>query len=143
MLLLLALACGHEHEHEHGDDTAGSDTGWSEDVALTSDGGSFYLMYSADPDPIPFNEPFSTYWMVHDGTDRSLMYNDATLTLDVTMPAHGHGMNTVPAVTMDEMGTFTAEGFLFHMRGWWAIEATATRDGVTESATFYVNCCED
>lgn len=139
MLLFALLACD---GHSHGD-AAGDDTGWVEATAQETDDGAFYLMYSPDPYPIPFNEPFSTFWMVHDGEDHGLMYDDATLTLAVTMPGHGHGMNTEPQLTADEMGNIQADGFLFHMRGWWAIEATATRDGVTDSTTFYVNCCEE
>ncbi len=126
-----------------GDAPGGDDTGWVEEVAQVTDGGSYYLMYSSDPDPIPFNEPFTLYWMVHDGADHSRMYDDATLSLEVEMPAHGHGMNTEPAITVDEYGTFTAEGFLFHMRGWWTITATATRGDVTDTSTFYVECCEE
>lgn len=138
MLLSLALlACAIDDATP-----AGSDTGWEELAAQVTDDGAYFLMYSSDPYPIPFNEPFSLVWMVHDGADQSLMYDDATLSLAVEMPAHGHGMNTEPAITMDEYGTFTAEGFLFHMRGWWAITATATREGVTDSSIFYVNCCE-
>lgn len=140
MLLLLALlGCG---GHAHGDDTAGGDTGWVEATAQETENGTYYLMYSADPYPIPFNEPFTLYWMVHDGVEHSRMYDDATLALEVSMPAHGHGMNTVPQLTADEYGNITAEGFLFHMRGWWDIHATATRDGVSDASTFYVYCCE-
>lgn len=125
-------------------DTAGTDeTGWTEETALETNAGAFYVMYSPDADPIPFNEPFSMYWMVHDGADHSQMLLDAELGLAVTMPEHGHGMNTTPVVTRDQFGGFQVDGFLFHMRGWWAIEATATEGGVTDSTTFYVNCCED
>lgn len=124
------------------DSATPGDTGWTEEVAATSDGGSYYLMYSADPDPIPFNEPFQLIAMVHDGADHDHMYNDAQLTVTATMPAHGHGMNTEPTVSMDEAGMITVDGMLFHMRGWWQMDFTATRAGVSETATFYVDCCE-
>lgn len=138
MYALLALLAGCTPT-----DAAAADTGWVENVAQVSDDGAFYLMYSSDPDPIPFNEPFTLYWMVHDGTDHSLMFDDASLELAVNMPEHGHGMNTEPNIVMDEFGTFAVEGFLFHMRGWWTITATGTRDGVTDSSTFYVECCDE
>lgn len=119
------------------------DTGWTVESAATSDGGSFYMMYSADPDPIPFNEPFQLVAMVHSGADHSEMYTDFTLTVNATMPAHGHGMNTVPTVTVDPSGMATVDGMLFHMRGWWQMDFVATRGDVTETSTFYVECCED
>ncbi len=136
-MFLLLLAC-----NTHSPDTGG-DTGWTEASAVLSEGGSFYLMVSPDPYPILFNEPFQLIAMVHEGADHNVMFTDAGLELVVTMPAHGHGMNTVPAITMDATGLFTVEGMLFHMRGWWQLDFTATRDGVTESATLYVDCCEE
>ncbi len=139
-LLLLLTACNHHADTADSGDTA--DTDWTEEVALTTEGGTYYVMYSPTPDPIPFNEPFSMYWMAHDGADHGVMFEDADLALDITMPEHGHGMNTVPTVTRDEMGGFDVTGSLFHMRGWWAMQATVTRGEVVESATFYVECCE-
>lgn len=138
MLLPLFLACTGA-----GAESASDDTGWTVETAATSDGGSFYMMYSADPDPIPFNEPFQLIAMVHDGADHSHMYNDAQLVVNATMPEHGHGMNTEPTVTMDQTGMITVDGMLFHMRGWWQMDFVATRAEVSETATFYVDCCED
>lgn len=132
-MLWLVLACT----------TANTDdTGWSEATEATTDGGSFYVMYSPDPSPIPFNEPFQLIAMVHDGADHAVMFTDAELEVAATMPAHGHGMNTVPTVTRDESGMYTVDGMLFHMRGWWQLDFTATREGTSETATMYVNCCE-
>ena len=44
-----------------------------------------------------------------------------SLSLDATMPAHGHGMNYEPGVSRTEKG-FTAEGLLFHMPGQWRLD---------------------
>jgi hypothetical protein len=140
MLPLLLLACT---DGSPDPDSTSDDTGWTVETAAISDGGSFYMMYSADPDPIPFNEPFQLIAMVHDGPDHSSMYSDASLVVNATMPDHGHGMNTEPTVTVDEMGMITVDGMLFHMRGWWQMDFVATRSDVTETATFYVDCCED
>lgn len=144
LLFLFVTACttAHHDSADTADTAGGSDTDWTQETALSSDGGAYYLMYSATPEPIPFNEPFSMYWMVHDGADHNTMFTDAELALEVSMPEHGHGMNTVPTITRDAMGGFQVEGMLFHMRGWWDIKATATRGGLSEGATFYVECCE-
>lgn len=137
-LFLLVTACTTTTPEDSGD-TAEP---YVEQVAATSDGGSFYVMYSPTPAPIPFNEPFTMYWMVHDGLDHDTMFEDAELTLDALMIEHGHGMNTIPTITRDDVGGFDVEGMLFHMRGWWQLEATVTRGDTVETALLYVNCCE-
>lgn len=147
-LFAFATACTSAAPDSGGDtaapaDTADTaDTDWTEETAITSDDGHFYVMYSPDVDPIPYNETFSMYWMVHDGADHSHMLGDTTLTLDVTMPEHGHGMNTEPQITQDAAGGFQVDGMLFHMRGWWALAATITEGDVVDHATFYIDCCE-
>lgn len=138
-MLLLLLACSGANDSSK----TGEDTGWVEATDTTSAGGSYYMMYSADPDPVPFNETFQLIAMVHNGADHAEMYTDADLVVDATMPAHGHGMNTAPTVTRDENGMYTVDGMLFHMRGWWKIDFTASRNGVTETGSFYVDCCDD
>ena len=134
-MILSLIACMHSGMDD-------SDTGWTEATSATSDGGSFFMMYSADPYPIPFNENFQLIAMVHDGADHDVMFTDVTLDVEATMPAHGHGMNTVPTATVDDVGMITVDGMLFHMRGWWQVDFTATRADVTETSTFYINCCE-
>jgi len=140
-MLLFLLAC--TGTSSDSDIKTADDTGWTVETAATSEGGSFYMMYSADPDPIPFNEPFQLIAMVHNGADHNMMYSDVTLEVNATMPEHGHGMNTAPTVTVDDIGMITVDGMLFHMRGWWKMDFTATQGDTTETATFYVDCCEN
>jgi hypothetical protein len=140
-MLLFFLAC--TGATSDSDAKTADDTGWTVETAATSEGGSFYMMYSADPDPIPFNEPFQLIAMVHNGADHNMMYSDVTLEVNATMPEHGHGMNTAPTVTVDDIGMITVDGMLFHMRGWWKMDFTATQGDTTETATFYVDCCEN
>jgi len=106
-----------------------------------TDGGSYYLYWDAVPSSIPFNEPFKLSAMVHDGEDPTQMHMDKELFVEATMPQHGHGMDTVPNVTMDN-GVYTIEGMLFHMAGDWEL-VFAVSDGETvERATFNIDCCE-
>lgn len=49
---------------------------------------------------------------------------EASVTLDATMPAHGHGMMTQPLTRALGQGRFAGEGFKLHMAGAWRFEAT-------------------
>ena len=141
--LLFLMACPQVHENgHHHDDT--SDTAQHDySAAAHSDGGSFYVVYASDPDPIPLSDEFSITLMVYDGadTDTMLMNVDAVAT-DADMPDHDHGMNVVPVVVDNGNGTFTASPFAFHMPGYWEINVDVTVGETTERATFSVDCCE-
>lgn len=125
-LIAILSACGEAEESKEG---------------LTN-GGSYYVYWDSIPSVIPFNEPFSLSVMVHDGEDRSTMYTDRVLLVDATMPAHAHGMETVPEVTQDESGVYRVDGMLFHMAGEWELEFEVLFEGTSESATFTLDCCE-
>jgi hypothetical protein len=63
---------------------------------------------------------------------------DISVSVDASMPAHRHGMNTMPQVSRDEQGRYHVSGMLFHMPGHWELHFDVTRDGVTERAGFDV-----
>ncbi len=50
---------------------------------------------------------------------------DATLTVKVWMPAHGHG-SAAPTVTNNGDGTYTLTGVSFTMYGTWTVTVTAS-----------------
>ena len=106
-----------------------------------TDGGTYYLYWDTVPGEIPFNEPFTLTAMVHDGTDRDMMYSDKELFVDATMPGHGHGMDTTPEIT-ESGGVFTVEGMLFHMAGDWELVFAVSDGESVEKATFNIDCCE-
>ena len=107
-----------------------------------TDGGSYYVYWDSIPSVIPFNQQFSLSAMVHDGEDHTLMLNDRTLMVDASMPAHQHGMDTEPQVSMSEHGTYTIDGMLFHMAGDWELEFAVSDGTTTERAFFTIDCCE-
>lgn len=154
-LLPLALACGDKDGDDSGtaDDTqdnddhddmdmdAGMDTG-AVDYGTTqdSDGGTYSVTWSSEPDPVPFNELFTVGVTV---TPDAMPEGGFTVSrIDATMPAHGHGMNVAPVVTDNGDGTATASPFQFHMEGLWQIEVDVDSDAGTETATFSYMCCE-
>ena len=125
-LPLISLACSQDAEENR--------------EGLT-DGGTYYLYWDSIPSSIPFNEPFKLTAMVHDGADNTKMLMDRELFVDATMPAHEHGMDTVPEVTLDN-GVYTVDGMLFHMAGEWEITFAVSDGTSVETAAFTVDCCD-
>lgn len=125
------------HMHDHSDDYD-----INEATELPTDGGSYYVSYATEPSPIPYNEYFELTVMVHDNADHSVMLADADVAVDAQMPQHGHGMNTTPVVTPVGDGSFTVDGMLFHMQGYWQIIVEVDDAAGPETVIFEVDCCQ-
>ncbi len=65
--------------------------------------------------------------------------DEPELLVDVTMPAHGHGMNYKPVVTlidsMESTAKYTVDGLLLHMPGQWEWSLVVTAGGQQETLT--------
>ena len=57
------------------------------------------------------------------------------LTIDATMPAHGHGMMTDPELKQLGPTTWRADGLKLHMHGAWQFEVRIEAAGVKEKLT--------
>ena len=123
-LMLPAIVCGCSHPPAAPPQESG--------YAVTSNDGTYQLVFSPEPQAIPLNEMFSLDIHVYDGADRRPVSGDVRLDVDAGMPEHRHGMTTRPRVTPTGGGAFTADGLLFHMPGFWEIYFDITREGVTE-----------
>lgn len=99
-----------------------------------SNGGTYRVHWSLEPDPIPLNEEFTILLDIRHGDDRLVDADSITLTVDARMPEHRHGMIQRPVITRDERGCFVVEGMLFHMPGFWQLHFDVTQGGVTERA---------
>ncbi len=132
------IACGDGSDSGGGDDELVID----ESTELATDGGSYFISYTSDPSPIPENDYFTLTVSVYDNTDQTTLVADAGVTIDATMPQHGHGMTTQPIVTGYGDGTFLVEGMLFHMGGYWQIIVDVDGPMGAETATFELDCCE-
>ncbi|MFT4621897.1 MAG: hypothetical protein ACI8PZ_000549 [Myxococcota bacterium] len=145
--VLALVGCGDDGGKDSSDtseDTQGGHgAGGTHDLSteVMSDGGSFMVSYMPSVDPIPLSEPFDLTVMVADATSGDMVMG-ADLTFAATMPDHGHGMNTEPAITANADGSFTVTGMLFHMEGWWMMTAGITVDSSTEMAMFNHTCCQ-
>lgn len=144
LLLPLLLACGDKTD-DTGSAAVTDDTGAPRDYGTTqlTDGGTWSVSYLPDPDPIPPSDDFTLTVEVAaaEAPGTPLADLDAVV-VDATMPGHGHGMNVTPVTEDDGSGTWTAFPLKFHMTGEWQITVEVTEEGVTETAVFWVDCCE-
>ncbi|MDP6933379.1 MAG: FixH family protein [Myxococcota bacterium] len=135
-LLLACFACSSGTKDS-------SDTGPGYDLARSqaTDGGSWTVGYTPDPDPIPAAENFSLT-LTLDGEAGDDTASGPVVIVDATMPEHEHGMTVVPEVSRQDDGSYLATPLKFHMTGHWEITAEVTHDDQTETAAFHVICCE-
>ena len=76
-------------------------------------------------------------WLVHVADRDGAPVMGAEITLDGGMPAHGHGLPTVPEMT-DELGegTYRIDGVKFSMIGHWVLTVTVQSAQHLDSAHF-------
>jgi len=152
MLMLLLPACGGEEEdnhanhdhhanhanhanHSHGNHS----TGGTQTEAL-SEGGNYHIHWESDPAVIPHNEAFNMEVIVHD-SEHSALDGEVSITVDATMPAHGHGMEVTPTVSGGPT-TFQVEGMKFHMMGEWEFVVNVDGPNGEDTAKMKIACCE-
>jgi hypothetical protein len=105
---------------------------------VDSDGGTFHLVLKPLATPVPFNELFELQ------VDVSLLKalddpNPFWISLDTTMPGHGHGMNTRARIDGPEViagggGRFIVRGLLRHMQGEWEFAFDVAKGRTHEKA---------
>ena len=142
LLCLLAAACGdkegadsgHDHHHHH--------HGGDRDAVTSIDTDSWTVSYAVPGGDIPLSEEFALEVTVHAAGDPASPATSAEVAVTAIMPDHDHGMNQEPTVTANGDGTFTADGMLFHMSGYWEIIVDVTADGSMETARLGANCCD-
>jgi hypothetical protein len=96
--------------------------------------GLYEVTYLPSPLPIPFSELFALD--VHAKDAKGAVVAGATVTVKVTMPSHGHGMQTSPTVSERAGGDYHVDGMKFHMHGVWKIVVTVDGPAGTDAATF-------
>ncbi len=141
LLLVLTLgACGGDDTSEpHHDEPLPADPLEDHPAARVaeSEGGSFRVGYTPDPDPIPVGD-FALEIVVV-GVDGPLP-EDLLLGIDARMPDHGHGMvGAQPVVERTADDTFQVTGMDFFMPGYWQIEIVVGEAGSEERAMFDVD----
>lgn len=103
-------------------------------MKVMSEAGLFRAAIKSEVDPIPLNEIHA--WTLHVETDDGKPVNDAVITVDGGMPAHGHGLPTEPRVTANlGNGDYRVEGLKFHMQGEWVVTFVITAGDNEDTVT--------
>ena len=100
---------------------------------VTTSEGNFRVSYSPQPDPIPLNEHFGALITIEPLTG---VNPPQQVIVDANMPAHGHGINTIPTLKVIDAERFSVEGLLFHMKGDWELTVDVVDGPIKERASF-------
>ena len=72
--------------------------------------------------PAPVSHPFDAkIWICSDKAPQSV-------SVAAIMPAHQHGMNYRPTISVGDDGVFVASGMVFHMPGQWRVDVAVQID---------------
>lgn len=100
-----------------------------------SENGLYRVSYTVSTGTIPVNQMHK--WTLHVETADGTPVENATISVDGDMPAHGHGLPTSPRVTQYlGNGDYLVEGMKFQMGGAWVMDVTITADGQTDAVHF-------
>lgn len=93
------------------------------EIVVASSAGTYEVAVAPDPADAPTNELHTWTLTVRD--DRGRPVEDAEISVDGDMPAHGHGLPTSPAVEPASAdGVYRVKGMKFQMAGDWFVEFT-------------------
>jgi hypothetical protein len=120
VLALSAVAAHQAIPHTHGASIARpaeSEFGFG---PRTSAGGRFTATLSPSA-PVSVGQMQSMQLYLADSTGKTV--NHALITVEGSMPQHGHGLPTQPrAVVSSDDGMYEIDGIKFNMGGWWVVQ---------------------
>jgi hypothetical protein len=97
--------------------------------------GLYSVRFTSRLDPIRINETHA--WTLHVETSAGKPVDNAQITVDGGMPAHGHGLPTQPKVTQNlGKGDYLVEGMRFNMPGAWIVTFVISVGGQSDKVTF-------
>jgi hypothetical protein len=115
-------------------DMSGSAPEAKASMRAVSDAGLFRVSIQSEVDPIPLNSLHA--WTLHVETSAGQPVDDAVISINGGMPAHGHGLPTEPRVTADlGNGDYRVEGMKFHMQGDWVVTFAISSGDKEDTAT--------
>jgi hypothetical protein len=104
------------------------------EIRIVTDNGSFEVVVTTDPVPLPLNEYFELVVDVRE-VEPATDTNPIWVGIDAQMPGHAHGMNTRPQQRTLGDGRFVFAGMLFHMAGDWEIVVDVAKGRLRDQAT--------
>lgn len=109
----------------------GAASGADPDAWIGSEAGHYRLAFQPDIDPLTINRMHGWTLFLTDAGGRPLA--DARIEVSGGMPAHDHGLPSVPRVTEAlGRGRYRLEGMRFHMPGVWEVIVTVDVDGIRD-----------
>jgi hypothetical protein len=94
----------------------------------------FRASYVSSPAPVPLLTVHTWTVTVVDADENPV--TDARIMVLGAMPAHEHGLPTLPQVKNLGGGRYLIEGLKFHMPGTWIVALRIKSGGVTDSVRF-------
>lgn len=144
VFFVILFSMGHEvvaemqHDHSHMQHGTTNKEGISGNTEKMSENDLFKVSYKVEGEAVPINRIHS--WKITVMTSEGVPVKHAKITVNSSMPEHGHGMPTKPEVTKDlGEGVYLVEGIKFSMPGFWVVEFTITADGISDMAEFYLD----
>ena len=104
------------------------------ELTAVGEKGLFRFRIQTEPAPIKLGDYFSV-WTIVERVEDGAKVGQGTLELDATMPAHRHGMTTLPRTRLHDSDRFHTVGCRFHMHGRWVIELNFEDAGKADRAT--------
>ena len=93
-----------------------------------SQAGLFHVTYKSKLHPIVINRIHN--WVLRVELADGQPVTNADITVEGGMPAHDHGLPTLPRMTQSlGNGEYLLEGMRFHMNGYWEISITINAGG--------------
>jgi hypothetical protein len=114
--------------------TASPDPGAIDATTRWSEHHAFRVHYDSSPTPVPIL--IVHQWTVTIVAADGKPTTGALVTVLGGMPAHGHGLPTVPTVRELGGGRYLVEGLKFHMPGAWVVAFRIKAGTVVDSVSF-------
>jgi hypothetical protein len=98
------------------------------------EGKHFDVSYESGIKPLPLNRMH--WWDIAISTKDGKPVDNATISVYGGMPAHHHGLPTLPEASPTGNGQYIIKGLKFSMTGAWEVWLDITADGVNEKVVF-------
>lgn len=109
--------------------------------------GELFVVATPSINPIPFQKLVEFEVRVFTDAAHTTPAKDVALDqVRPMMPAHNHGMKTLPEIEKTGDGVFRVHGMKFHMQGagedgYWTLSFLLRNGDVIEEVTFDLQCC--
>lgn len=103
-------------------------------TGTATEGKHFVAYYKSKPGPVPLNQIHS--WVVHITDTRGVSVENAIISISGGMPAHHHGLPTMPVASEISQGDYLIDGLKFSMTGVWEIVLDISAGNIKDKITF-------